>query len=187
MVVLLTDLTHHDFCLMFVLETFLKPIYQYFFTLFLLTLRELSIFINLGHASFYFCPFVKVLMSLCFSFHVSCDVFNSCIMNGYVFYNFDNRFIFIVVVLTCLLELIPTIWCQDIYSIFISNTLGYFVQHYKDPWETKVIGFGAFMRKKADLVELQQCSKWLWLCYDIDQFFNMVSLIWSEMKPGNYW
>ena len=110
-------------------------------------------------------------------------------MIGSVLYNFDNKFIFIVIVLTCLLELLLTIRCQEIYPIFISITLGHFVQHYKGPWQAKVIGFDVFMPKLADLVELQQCSKWLWLWYEIsiDQFVSMVSLIWSQMKLGTYW
>ena len=107
-------------------------------------------------------------------------------MIGSVLYNFDNKFIFIVIGVICLLELLLTIRCQEIYPIFISITLGHL---FSITWQAKVIGFDVFMHKLADLVELQQCSNWLWLCYQIsiDQFVSMVSLIWSQMKLGTYW
>ena len=56
---------------------------------------------------------------------------------------------------------------REIYLIFISISLGYFVQDYKGPWEANMIGFDVFMHKLADLAELQHSSKWLWLCYEL--------------------
>ena len=148
--VLLTDLTHHDFCLIFVLETFFTIFTSIFCTLHPVP-AHLAKTLTWDMQVFTSAPFVKVLMSLCFSFHVvSCDVFSSCIMYGSVLYNFDNKFIFIVVVLTCLLELFPTIRCQrDLFNIHF-NYSGIFCSALQGP-----------MRGKSDWFS---CTSWLiWL------------------------